>query len=106
MIEEIVGDINDEFDDEDLFYSKLDDATYVFDGKITIKDFCRILDVEDEILFEKEKGASETLAGFILEVSGKFPKEGEDIRFHMYTFTIEVLDRRRIKQVKVTRNNA
>lgn len=106
VIEEIVGDINDEFDDEDIFYSKLDDATYVFDGKITIKDFCRILDVEDEDLFEKEKGASETLAGFILEVSGKFPKKGEDISFHVYTFTIEALDRRRIKQVKVTRNNA
>lgn len=106
VIEEIVGDINDEFDDEDIFYSKLDDATYVFDGKITIKDFCRILDVENEDLFEKEKGTSETLAGFILEVSGKFPKKGEDIRFHRYTFTIEALDRRRIKQVKVTRNNA
>ena len=105
VIEEIVGDINDEFDEEDLFYSKLDDATYVFDGKITIKDFCRILDVEDEALFEEEKGASETLAGFLLEVSGKFPKKGEHIDFHMYTFTIEALDRRRIKQVKVTRNN-
>ena len=105
VIEEIVGDINDEFDEEDLFYSKLDDATYVFDGKITIKDFCRILDVEDEVLFEEEKGASETLAGFLLEVSGKFPKKGEHIDFHMYTFTIEALDRRRIKQVKVTRNN-
>ena len=57
------------------------------------------------MLFEEEKGASETLAGFLLEVSGKFPKKGEHIDFHMYTFTIEALDRRRIKQVKVTRNN-
>lgn len=106
VIEEIVGDINDEFDDEDLSYSKLDENNYVFDGKTTIKDFCRVLGVEDEALFEEEKGESETLAGFILEVSGKFPKKGEEINFHMYTFTVEALDRKRIKQVKVTRNNA
>ncbi len=106
VIEEIVGDINDEFDDEDLSYSKLDENNYVFDGKTTIKDFCKVLDVEDEALFEEEKGESETLAGFILEVSGKFPKKDEEIKFHMYTFTVEALDRKRIKQVKVTRNNA
>ena len=106
VIEEIVGDINDEFDDEDLSYSKLDENNYVFDGKTTIKDFCRVLDVEDEALFEEEKGESETLAGFILEVSGKFPKKGEEINFHRYTFTVEALDRKRIKQVKVTKHNA
>lgn len=104
VIEEIVGDINDEFDDEDLSYSKLDENNYVFDGKITIKDFCRVLDDEDEEMFEEAKGESETLAGFILEVSGKFPKKGEKINFSNYTFTIEALDKRRIKQVKVTRN--
>ena len=106
VIEEIVGDINDEFDDDDLSYSKLDENNYVFDGKTTIKDFCRVLDVEDEDLFEEEKGESETLAGFILEVSGKFPKKGEEINFHRYTFTVEALDRKRIKQVKATRHNA
>ena len=106
VIEEIVGDINDEFDDEDLSYSKIDANTYVFEGKTTIKDFCRVLQVEDEELFEEEKGESETLAGFILEVSGKFPKKGEEINFHDYTFTVEALDRKRIKQVKVTKHNA
>ena len=106
VIEEIVGDINDEFDDDDLSYSKLDNNNYVFDGKTTIKDFCKVLDVEDEEIFEEEKGESETLAGFILEVSGKFPKKGDKINFHMYTFTIEALDRKRIKQIKVTRTNA
>ena len=106
VIEEIVGDINDEFDDEDLTYSKLDENNYVFDGKTTIKDFCKVLDVEDEDLFEEEKGESETLAGFILEVSGKFPKKDEEINFHRYTFTVEALDRKRIKQVKVTKHNA
>ena len=103
VIEEIVGDINDEFDDDDLSYSKIDNNTYIFDGKITIKDFCKILEDEDEEKFEEEKGESETIAGFILEISGKFPKLNEKIKFDCYTFTIEALDRKRIKQLKVTR---
>lgn len=105
VIEEIVGDINDEFDDDDLAYSKIDANNYIFDGKITIKDFCKILEDEDEEKFEEEKGESETIAGFILEISGKFPKTGEKIKFNNYTFTIEALDRKRIKQLKVTRHN-
>ncbi|OSY87062.1 hemolysin [Tenacibaculum holothuriorum] len=104
VIEEIVGDINDEFDDDDLTYSKLDENNYIFEGKITIKDFCRVLDDENEEKFEEDKGESETLAGFLLEVSGKFPKKGEKINYSNYTFTIEVVDKKRIKQVKVTRN--
>ena len=104
VIEEIVGDINDEFDDDDLSYSKIDEHNYIFEGKTTIKDFCKVLDDEDEALFEEEKGESETLAGFILEISGKFPKRGETINFKKYTFTIEALDNKRIKQVKTTRN--
>ncbi|MCD8407127.1 gliding motility-associated protein GldE [Tenacibaculum dicentrarchi] len=103
VIEEIVGDINDEFDDDDLTYSKIDDHNYIFEGKITIKDFCRVLDDDDE-KFETLKGESETLAGFILEISGKFPKKGEKINFTNYTFTIEALDKKRIKQIKTTRN--
>lgn len=104
VIEEIVGDINDEFDDDDLQYSKIDENNYIFDGKTSIKDFCKILDDEDEAIFEEEKGESETLAGFLLEISGRFPKKGEKINFKNYTFTIEALDRKRIKQVKATRN--
>ena len=104
VIEEIVGDINDEFDDDDLSYSKIDDNNYVFEGKTSIKDFCRVLDDEDEAIFEQAKGESETLAGFILEIYGKFPKKNEKINFKNYTFTIEVLDKKRIKQVKATRN--
>lgn len=103
VIEEIVGDINDEFDNDDLAYSKIDANNYIFDGKITIKDFCKILEDDDEEKFEEEKGESETIAGFILEVSGRFPKIGEKIKFANYTFTIEALDRKRIKQLKVTR---
>lgn len=104
VIEEIVGDINDEFDDDDLSYSKIDTNTFIFEGKTTIKDFCRVLDDEDEEIFEEAKGESETLAGFLLEISGKFPKKGEKINFRNYTFTIEAVDVRRIQQVKVTRN--
>ena len=104
VIEEIVGDINDEFDDDDLQYSKVDANNYIFEGKTTIKDFCRVFDDEDEDIFEDEKGESETLAGFLLEISGRFPKKGEKINFKNYTFTIEALDKKRIKQVKATRN--
>ena len=104
VIEEIVGDINNEFDDDDLQYSKIDENNYIFEGKTTIKDFCKVLDDEDEAIFEEEKGESETLAGFLLEISGRFPKKGEKIIFKNYTFTIEALDKKRIKQIKATRN--
>ncbi|MEZ4854447.1 gliding motility-associated protein GldE [Flavobacterium sp.] len=101
ILEEIVGDISDEFDDEDLIYSQLDDKNYVFEGKISLKDFYRIIDIDAEI-FENAKGEAETLAGFILEISGNFPKKNQKISFENYLFTIESLDKRRIKQIKVT----
>ena len=102
IIEEIVGDISDEFDDDDLAYSKLDNHNYVFDGKIVLKDFYKVLDEIDETVFEEAKGEAETLAGFILEISGKFPKKNEILVFDAYQFKIEALDKKRIKQVKVT----
>ncbi len=105
IIEEIVGDISDEFDDDDLAYSKLDDHNYVFDGKIVLKDFYKVLDGIDETVFEEAKGEAETLAGFILEISGKFPKKNEIIVFDAYQFKIEALDKKRIKQVKITLPN-
>ena len=83
VIEEIVGEINDEFDTDDLSYSKIDVNNYIFDGKITIKDFCKVLEDTNEEKFEEYKGESETIAGFILEISGKFPKIGEKINFDM-----------------------
>ncbi len=101
VIEEIVGDISDEFDDDDIAYSKLDAKNYVFDGKIVLKDFYKVLHI-DETLFEEHKGEAETLAGFILEFSGKFPKINEILTFNEYQFKIEALDKKRIKQVKVT----
>lgn len=102
IIEEIVGDISDEFDDEDIIFSKLDNNNYVFEGKTPLKDFYRILKLEDKSLFETHKGESETIAGFILEIAGVFPKKGEKIIFNHVTFTVEALDRKRIRQIKVT----
>ncbi|UNY99542.1 gliding motility-associated protein GldE [Zhouia spongiae] len=104
IIEEIVGDISDEFDDEDLIYSKLDDRNFVFEGKTTLKDFYRVIQLEDESLFEENKGESETIAGFILEIAGSFPKKGEKINYENYTFVVEALDKKRIKQIKLTIN--
>lgn len=102
IIEEIVGDISDEFDDEDLMYSKLDDKNYVFEGKTALKDFYKIVKIEDETLFEDNKGEAETIAGFVLEISGGFPKLNSKIYFENYVFTIEALDRKRLKRLKVT----
>ena len=101
VIEEIVGDISDEFDDENINYSQIDDKNFLFEGKINLKDFYRIIDV-DEDLFEIRKGEAETLAGFILEILGNFPKKGQKINFENCLFTIEVVDKKRVKQIKVT----
>ncbi|MFD2725031.1 gliding motility-associated protein GldE [Hyunsoonleella rubra] len=102
IIEEIVGDISDEFDDEDLNYSKLDDNNYVFEGKTALKDFYKVIKLEDDSVFEEEKGEAETIAGFVLEISGSFPKLQSKIFFKDYVFTIEAMDKKRIKRVKVT----
>lgn len=101
IIEEIVGDISDEFDDENINYSQIDDKNFLFEGKINLKDFYRIVDV-DEDLFEDKKGEAETLAGFILEIIGTFPKKGQKISFDKCLFTIESVDKKRVKQIKVT----
>ncbi|MEH6680705.1 MAG: gliding motility-associated protein GldE [Sediminicola sp.] len=102
IIEEIVGDIIDEFDDEDLIFSKLDDYNYVFDGKTALKDFYRVARIPDEDDFEERKGESETIAGFVLEIAGSFPKRGEKIHFKGYTFKVEALDKKRLRQIKIT----
>lgn len=100
IIEEIVGEISDEFDDDDLVYSKLDDHTIIFDGKTPLKDFYRVAQLKDPELFEARKGEAETLAGFLLEISRGFPKKNEVLIFHNYTFTIEAFENKRIKQIK------
>jgi len=105
IIEEIVGEISDEFDDEDLIFSKLDDNTFVFEGKTPLKDFYKVIKPEDPEVFEDEKGEAETLAGFLLEISKGFPKKNEVIYFHHFAFTIEAFEGKRIKQIKLTIEN-
>ncbi|WP_405203075.1 gliding motility-associated protein GldE [Dokdonia sp. LLG6352-1] len=102
IIEEIVGDISDEFDDENIIYSKLDDYNWIFDGKTSLKDFYRIIKLEDTTTFENKKGEAETIAGFVLEVSGGFPRKNEVIKYDTYAFTVEAIDKKRIKQIKFT----
>ena len=101
VIEEIVGDISDEFDDDTINFSQIDDKNYLFEGKINLKDFYRIIDVDEE-LFEIKKGEAETLAGFILEILGNFPKKDHKIVFENCQFTVEAVDKKRIIQIKVT----
>jgi len=101
VIEEIVGDISDEFDDENINFSQIDDKNFLFEGKIYLKDFYRIVSVNEEV-FEDRKGEAETLAGLILEILGNFPKKGQKVNFDDCIFTIETVDKKRIKQVKVT----
>lgn len=102
VIEEIVGDISDEFDDDDLIYTKIDENNFSFEGKTPLKDFYKIVKLDEESDFENSKGEAETLAGFVLEISGIFPRRGSKINFKNYVFTIEALDRKRIKQLKFT----
>ena len=101
IMEEIVGDISDEFDEESLSYSKLDEKTYAFEAKISLKDFFKVIHLEETEIFESVKGDSETLAGLLLEIAKRFPKKGQKIRFEGYVFTVEEIDQLRIKQVKV-----
>lgn len=100
IIEEIVGEINDEYDDEDVAYNKLDNSTYIFEGKTTLNDFCKIVEVEP-IIFDAVKGESESLGGLLLELNAKLPRAGEKIEFENFLFTIVSVDPRRIKRIRV-----
>lgn len=102
LIEEIVGDIVDEFDDEDIEYSKIDEKNYVFEARISLKDFYRITDFNNSEVIEQNKGEAETLGGFILEIIHKLPTLNQIIEFEKVQFTIESVDKKRIKQIKVT----
>jgi CBS domain containing-hemolysin-like protein len=100
-MEEIVGDISDEFDEDDLNYTKLDDTTFMFEAKVSLKDFFKAINLQEIEVFESIKGDSETLAGLLLEIAKKFPKKGQKISFKNYVFIVEELDQMRIKQVRV-----
>ncbi|MGV6862322.1 MAG: gliding motility-associated protein GldE [Putridiphycobacter sp.] len=103
VLEEIVGDISDEFDQEDLSYSKLDEHTFVFEGKTPLVDFYRVIDIKGN-LFEEAKGESDTLAGFVIEQASKILLKDEQIDFENYTFIVESADKRKINRIKVIIN--
>lgn len=100
IIEEIVGDINDEFDDDDVIYDQIDSNTYIFEGKTTLNDFCKVIDVNSSI-FEEVKGESESLGGLLLEINTKLPLAGEKVYFDKFIFTVTAVDFKRIKKIKV-----
>ncbi len=100
ILEEIVGEISDESDDDKALYRKIDNKTYIFEGKILLNDFCKVLDFKDDI-FEDVRGESETLAGLILEMTGEIPEKDQTINYKNFVFRIESADRRRIKEIHV-----
>ena len=101
VLEEIVGEINDEFDEEDLFYSRLDNRNYVFEGKTNLNDICRVMEIDRKI-FETDNDNIDTLAGLILAIKGSIPQRNEVIKLNDIKFSIESADRKRIKRVKIT----
>ena len=103
ILEEIVGDISDEIEEESNF-TKLDDNTYLFDGKTPLIDFYKVISV-DESKFESAKGESDTMAGFVVEISGRIPKKMEKIRFENILFTVESANVKRVKEIKVSIQN-
>jgi putative hemolysin len=101
IVEEIVGEINDEFDDDDdIIYSQLDENTFIFDGKTSLHDFCKITEVPFDA-FDEVKGENETVAGLMLALFSRIPKVGESAEFGRFHFTVESADMKRVKRVKI-----
>ena len=104
ILEEIVGEISDESDEDQLLYRKLETNKYNFEGKILLNDFCKILNLDEDI-FDDVRGESETLAGLILEMTGEIPQSGQTVHYRNFLFRINAADRRRIKEIYVEINN-
>ncbi len=103
ILEEIVGDITDEFDEEENFFTKIAENTYIFDAKVLLGDFYKVVNCDDTV-FDEVKGDADTLAGLILEIKGEIPSLKEQVKCKQFSFTIEEVDNRRIKQIKVVIN--
>ncbi|MDG1475735.1 MAG: gliding motility-associated protein GldE, partial [Vicingaceae bacterium] len=101
VLEEIVGEISDEFDTDDITYSKLDNNTYVFEGKTGLNDLFKIIDLEDESIFDEVRNEADSLAGLIIGIAGKIPQKNEKINHKHFSFIIEAADKRRVKRVKI-----
>ena len=101
IIEEIVGDIKDEFDfEDDFYYKKIDNNTFLFDGKTSLNDLCKVMNIHKDF-FDTSKGESESLGGLILELNSKIPGVGDKIKYDKFIFTIMSVDKKRIKRVRV-----
>jgi gliding motility-associated protein GldE len=103
IMEEIIGDIKDEFDEDDLHFKKIDDHNFIFEGKTLINDVARMIGLPSDE-FEDVRGESDSLAGLILEISGKFPAVNETVSYKHYDFTVLNIDKMRIQRVKLTIN--
>ena len=103
IMEEIIGDIKDEFDEDDPMFRKIDENNFLFEGKTLINDMCRMMGIPTDT-FEAIRGESDSLGGLILEISGKFPAVNETASYEQYEFTVLEVDKMRIRRVKVTVN--
>jgi CBS domain containing-hemolysin-like protein len=103
ILEEIVGEITNESDEDELLFRKLDEKTYIFEAKILLNDFCKVVNIDEE-LFETVRGESETLGGLILELTGEIPQKDQVIEYGDFVFRIESADRRKIKEIRVEIN--
>ncbi len=104
VLEEIVGDITDEFDDDDLIYTKVDENTFIFEGKTPLVDLYKVLDIDGKS-FEQVKGESDSIAGFLIEQSGKILRNNETFEFENIKFIVESSDKKRVKTVKIIKRN-
>lgn len=103
IIEEIVGDINDEFDNEEVNYTRVNEHSFVFEGKTSLNDFCRVIELDPEY-FDEVKGENESLGGLMLELFSKMPHVGEKISYKAFHFTIESVNTKRVKRIMVTQH--
>ncbi|MGE5421477.1 MAG: gliding motility-associated protein GldE [Chloroflexota bacterium] len=104
ILEEIVGEITDESDEEETMFHRIDETKYIFEGKILLNDFCRVFGIEEDV-FGEVRGESETLAGLMLELAGEIPQKDQIIRYNNFIFRIEAVDKRRIREILVERIN-
>ncbi len=101
VIEEIVGDIHDEYDDDEKPYAKLSDNSYLFEGKISLVDFYKAINLQNDDVFNEVKGESETLGGMLLNINSDMPRLGDEITYEGYVFKIDAVNSKRILRVKV-----
>lgn len=102
LIEEIIGEINDEFDDaEDVSFKQLDEQTFIFEGKVSLNDFCKRLEIEPQV-FDEVRGENESLGGLLLELNTRLPHSGSKIVYDRFIFTVMAVDAKKIKKVKVS----